>query len=107
MKLKKVLAILMTTATVMSMTVGNVSFAAGTDMPTAVQQGGEKCAMNVIKTYNSQYTHLSTGLTCRVRREKECVLCVDIKSQKTLRRQENIASAINLFRGQREKKIKN
>ena len=63
--------------------------------------------MNVIKTYNSQYTHLSTGLTCRVRREKECVLCVDIKSQKTLLRQENIASAINLFRGQREKKIKN
>ena len=42
MKLKKVLAILMTTATVMSMTVGNVSFAAGTDMPTAVQQGGEE-----------------------------------------------------------------
>ena len=33
---------LMTTATVMSMTVGNVSFAAGTDMPTAVQQGGEE-----------------------------------------------------------------
>lgn len=42
MKLKKVLAMLMTTATVMSMTVGNVSFAAGTDMPTAVQQGGEE-----------------------------------------------------------------
>ena len=42
MKLKKVLARLMTTATVMSMTVGNVSFAAGTDMPTAVQQGGEE-----------------------------------------------------------------
>lgn len=42
MKLKKVLTILMTTATVMSMTVGNVSFAAGTDMPTAVQQGGEE-----------------------------------------------------------------
>lgn len=42
MKLKKVLEILMTTATVMSMTVGNVSFAAGTDMPTAVQQGGEE-----------------------------------------------------------------
>ena len=33
---------LLTTATVMSMTVGNVSFAAGTDMPTAVQQGGEE-----------------------------------------------------------------
>lgn len=42
MKLKKILAMLMTTATVMSMTVGNVSFAAGTDMPTAVQQGGEE-----------------------------------------------------------------
>lgn len=42
MKLKKVLAMLMTTATVMSMTVGNVSFAAGMDMPTAVQQGGEE-----------------------------------------------------------------
>lgn len=42
MKLKKVLAMLMVTATVMSMTVGNLSFAAGTDMPTAVQQGGEE-----------------------------------------------------------------
>lgn len=42
MKLKKILAMLMTTATVMSMTVGNVSFAAGTDMPTAVQQGEEE-----------------------------------------------------------------